>query len=580
MTEPQTSAASGPALLAARLGIGFAQGVALYLLERFGKGLPDPVLGALALTLMLAPIVALGAIGATRARTLAIWLATAVLALLALGAYDGFVFNFETPYRSEFWPRAPLLFFAATALFVAHHLILPADAERRWVAGYSSYFDEGWKDAVRLVLGCAFVGALWLLLFLGAALFDAIQLKFLGELIQKPWFAWPATTSFFAIAVHVTAARAGLVLGARTLALNLLAWLLPLMTVIAGGFLVALAFTGLGPLWGTGRAGGILLAASAALVVLLNATYQDGERDGYPPVLLKWAVRISAVLLAPLVAVAIYGLALRIGQHGLTPQRVHAIACLVVATAYAAGYLWAALARGPWMRRLERVNVLTAHLIIAVILAVFSPILDPARLSVADQMARFQRGKVAAEKLDYSFLAFEGGRWGREALSELQKDARPFVRERAGEAARKKHRWEDVTRTPQARRMSLTALDTPLPESFLAQSWPAEDEPSRACGDACPALVRDVDGAPGDEVIVLATLPRVYSQGPGGRWRLVGRLSSALCEGDLEALKAGRFTLQDAAGKAVVIDGRARSFVRDTTCPGGARPPAMSEHPW
>ncbi|WP_262423631.1 DUF4153 domain-containing protein [Brevundimonas denitrificans] len=73
-----------------------------------------------------------------------------------------------------------------------------------------------------------------------------------------------------------------------------------------------------------------MLSAAAALIILINAAYQDGEPDGAPPVVLQWAARIAGVLLVPLIGLALWGLALRIGQHGLTPERIIAAACVLV----------------------------------------------------------------------------------------------------------------------------------------------------------------------------------------------------------------------------------------------------------
>jgi hypothetical protein len=67
--------------------------------------------------------------------------------------------------------------------------------------------------------------------------------------------------------------------------------------VLALGFVLALPFTGLEPLWGTRRATGILIASSAALILLINTAYRSGDAmcdailldlddDGRPEVLL------------------------------------------------------------------------------------------------------------------------------------------------------------------------------------------------------------------------------------------------------------------------------------------------------
>ena len=46
--------------------------------------------------------------------------------------------------------------FAATALFIGHHLVLPADMERRWIAAFPTYFDTAWKAGVQLALSIGF----------------------------------------------------------------------------------------------------------------------------------------------------------------------------------------------------------------------------------------------------------------------------------------------------------------------------------------------------------------------------------------------------------------------------------------
>ena len=58
------------------------------------------------------------------------------------------------------------------------------------------------------------------------------------------------------------------------------------------------------------------------------------------------ALREAGVLLAPMIVLAAYALWLRIGQYGLTPDRVVAVACVVAGLVYAS-----AAARRPPTRR-------------------------------------------------------------------------------------------------------------------------------------------------------------------------------------------------------------------------------------
>src|SRR5690606_23484623 len=127
--------------------------------------------------------------------------------------------------------------------------------------------------------------------------------------------------------------------------------------------------------WRTGSATALVLSAAASLIILINTAYQDGRADNLPPAALRLAVRVASVLLTPLILIAVWGLSLRIGQHGLTPDRIIAAACALVGAVYAAGYGWAAISpfwrRAAWMKPLERTNVVAAVLTVGIILALF-----------------------------------------------------------------------------------------------------------------------------------------------------------------------------------------------------------------
>lgn len=428
----------------ARLTIGLGQGLALYLLFRTTEGAgptwsarhPE-LFGPMLIVCLYLPLVLLAGVGRLRPLTLAIWSAVAA-AILALLAWHDVARQAGDVGRELTFP---LFAFSAAALFIAHHLIVPADRARLRIAAYPAYFDAAWLAGVQLALSLAFAGAFWLLLFLGAALFKVIGLTFLSDLIGQEWFSFPVTGLAFAVAVQLTDVRDGLIRGVRTIALMLLSWLLLVLTVLVGGFLAALPFTGLEGLWRTGSATSLVLAATGGLIILINAAYQDGRLDTLPPAVLRIAVRIASILLSPLVLIAFWGLTLRIGQHGLTPDRIIAAACALVGAVYAGGYGYAALRPfwtkdAEWMRPLERANIFAAVATVGVVLALFSPIADPARLSVADQINRLEQGKVAADAFDYDFLQSGSGKAGRAALARLvgSDDADVAARARSAQA--------------------------------------------------------------------------------------------------------------------------------------------------
>ena len=548
-----------PLLVVARLAIGLAQGAALWWLYRsvaasgslcnsiregdcpvvtWPATVPE-LFGPLAMILVMVPVLLLAGAGRMRPLTLALWAvgATAFLGLLGWhGVAAQSISEYGPSSRPPFLPW-PMPLFAATALFIGHHLVLPADLERRWIAAFPTYFDTAWKAGVQLVLSIGFTGAFWLLLFLGAALFDVIGLKFLGELISNDWFSIPVTTVVFATAVHLTDVRDGLIRGVRSVVLMLLSWLLLLMTVLVAGFLAALPFTGLQGLWETGSATALVLSAAATLIILINTAYQDGRADNLPPAILRGAVRVAAVLLTPLVMIAFWGLALRIGQHGLTPDRIIACACAIIGAVYAGGYGLAAV--GPfwrkgerWMRLLETTNVATAGLEIVVILALFSPIADPARLSVADQVARLERGAVKPDQFDYRFLRFESGKAGEAALERLIRSTDPVIARSARNVQEVRNRWDDTdigspNRTPE---YEVTPAGAALPAGFAVPVPPTDARTECNAPGTCVASARDMNGDGSPEVLIANNWAiQLWTREASGAWSKAGQWTSRQC---------------------------------------------------
>ena len=573
----------------ARLVIGLLQGLILWALYRANEGVGGqsvwpanvPTLfGPLVLISTYLPIVLLAGVGRLRLRTLAVWSVAAAVVLGLLALHDVVRASNVTDAFGSF----VILPFSAAALFIAHHLIVPADRERRWIAPYHAYFDTAWMAGVQLVLSIGFTGAFWLLLFLGAALFNVIGLSFLGDLITKPWFALPLTGLAFATAVHLTDVRDGLIRGVRTVALMLLSWLLLVLTVLVAGFLAALPFTGLTGLWETGSATALVLSAAGALIILINTAYQDGRPDNLPPVVLRVAVRVASGLLTPLIVIAVWGLSLRIGQHGLTPDRIIACACALVGAAYAIGYGLAALVplvrRGStWMKALEPTNIAVAVLTVGVILALFSPLADPARLSVADQVKRLESGKVAINQFDWRFLRFQSGKAGQEALDGLKASSNVAI---AGWAKAEAARTFDGPESDADTRFNNLPIlvdpingQGPLPRDFLDRKhgeYPQCFEPR-----FCVGLQRNIDDDGEAEIIVASRSEVSVFSKIDGRWTRIGNyvrtpcgdnggLSEVLRSGGIEFVQPRAPDLQLATGRLTFSPAR--------VCPGRDQRPA------
>jgi hypothetical protein len=562
----------------ARPAIGLAQGGLLYLLAR---ALDDQVLPPLVFAAVLAvsyavPLVVVAGLTALRPRTLALWIGLATAVCASVGAYDILRDPVTAAGAARFVPGVLMWLGLAAILFIVQAMVTAGDAERRLVATYPRYRDVAWTLAIRIALAILFAGLFWGLLWLGAALLDLVKVAFLRELIVRRWFAFPVTTTMFALAFHVTEIRANLVGSMRILLLGLLSWLLPVMAVLALIFLLALPFTGLEPLWQTRHATAILLTAVVVLNLLINAAFEDDGTENRGPLVLRAGRMAAALVMLPLVVLAGYGLMLRVAQYGFTPDRVLAAAGIVLASCYMAGYAYAAVREPLVMRPVATTNVATACVVVAVLLALLSPLADPARISVDDQVARLRAGRIDAEAFDYKFLRFDAGRHGVAALQRLAADPpgpdAALVAERSRAELKATRREQVATRpsppvTPERRKANISVMypaERALPESFLQNDWsflPNRWElPRCLSADAkCKAALIDLDEEGGDEILLFNVGPgtsKAFKQVGNGDWTMLGTIINAHCQSARDAVSVGAFSVVKPALKEIEAGGQ------------------------
>lgn len=561
-----------------RLLVALLQGALLYWLYRAGTDKVWPatvptLFIPLVLVLVLCPVLLVVSLGHLEARRTALWIGGATLLVAALGWYDGWR---TIRVAADGVAPSPLLAVHLVAgLFIAQTLVAAASLERRRIASYPAYFDAAWKLAVQVVFSAGFVGAVWLVLNMGGELFKLIKLDFIDRLLRHAWFNIPVIVFSFACAIHVTDVRPAIVRGIRSLILVLMAWLLPVVTILVGGFLVSLPFTGLAPLWATRHAAAVLLGAAALLVLMINAAWQNGEALPTVAAPVRWSARVAALLLAPLVLIAAWALHLRVDDYGWTDERVVAAACIVVAACYAGGYLVAAI-RAASLARIAAVNIATAFVVLAMTLALFSPLLDPARVSVNSQLARLVSGKVAPDKFDFAYLRFSGQRYGNEALARLSAQASgpqaAAIRAGAARALALKSRWETQRETPliaAARQANLSVWPrgATLPAGVL-DFKPAERSAYlvprclRKAGVLCDAYIIDLAGSGTPDVLVVGSTrdggAAVLHQEDDKTWRVIETLPPQLagCAWFRSRMIAGQFKTVTPARKAIEIGGR------------------------
>ncbi len=570
-----------------RLGIGLVQGLAgwqlLSLVPSFYNQQNDhqallwsqrhPVpFAILALWTAFVPLLALAELPRMAARRLTLYLLAALIGLAGLVAYDFWRDPLEsngwTPPVTRIWPSPGLMLGATLGLFIVNQLMEHRARRHPLFTHYAAHFEDSWMRGFQLVVALVYSLLVWGVLELGKALFDLIHLDWFGHMIEHDWFRCPALAVAFAAAVHLTDVRPALLRGMRNVGLTLLAWLLPLVVLLGTGFLFALVFTGLAPLWNTRFAASILLSAVAVTVFYLNAAYNDGEPDNRPLLPLRWAGRIAGPMLLVLSVLAAYAIALRVGQHGWTPQRVRSSAVALVALIYGGGYAFAALSRGRWMKPLERVNVVASLVILAILVALLTPIADPARLAVDSQVERLAAGKVAPGQFDYQFLHYDAGRYGTDALAALVHSADARIAQRARleqanttRAFRIDNRPDPATTEPALSHATVYPSGAKLPADFVPANFAEMNAFANSClrdGSACDIIVwkAAIQGSPllivqqrppanaaqaefDPPLISYMGLP-VYGRNAQGKWAQIGTIGSVGCPGVMAGLRDGK----------------------------------------
>ncbi len=465
-----------------------------------------------------------------------------VLAVLltALGAYTG-----STIVPLPGWRSSGIVFAFGVSVAALWWILTPflqtsvRGGRPRATPPYAELFEAGWQNTLVVVQAALFTGLFWALLWLWAELFDLVGVQVFEELFREPAFVYPVTSVTFGYAVALAQSRESFVLLFRRHLFGVLAWLLPLVALIASAFLLTLPGTGLAPLWKTGHATFLMLWLQVFLLFFFNAAYQDG---GQPPSYPRWlqvALRASALAVPVYASLSAYSLSLRIVQHGLSVDRIWAALFIAVVALYGIGYLFAAFRDGPWMGAIGRVNIAMAWVMVGLIAVVNSPLLEPKRLATVDQMSRLLDGRVPAAKFDYDYLRFSLGVYGDRALRQLaaglpgHREAAEIKRLASASLA-KARRWDQVEPPVDLAAHievlpSGASLDPDLVTYFRQQadsSAGAGPVCLRVARVACVMLVADLDGDGVSEVASVSGFPmNVYARTATG-WRRVGELRS------------------------------------------------------
>lgn len=544
--------------------LGLAQGLALYALYKTHKEALWPLewgalFNAVLLAVLLLPFMVYWAHQVLSRRALVSLLLAMSVLTLGLGAYQAATLFTFTDMNKPQLVGFPVFFGVALLGFMVVPLVSAWRSHRqaglalgRW--DYATLFEHAWRNAVITVQAGVLTGLLWIVLQLGAQLFRLIGVDWPHDVLEEAWFAMPVTTLSIALGMRAGLKRAAFVITLRNHWLTLTAWLLPLVGLIGSAFVLT-SLAGVDKLFERGLSAFFLLWFAAFWVKFFNSAYQDGQSAPPFGAGLQKMLPYTTVALLAITGLAAWALLLRVGQHGLTPDRVWGLLVACVALCYGGGYAYSLIRKTQWMGSMAHANVLAALMMCAGIVLLLSPVLDARRLSTSSQMTRLNAGKVNVADFDVHAFA-EQGRFGHDALQGLAQqknakgDATPLAlrAEEAIESARRYRRYgwgdtpdksSDLPVADVRERLDTYPQGTTIPEDFPGflqtdirswDSWNRRD----SCFDQsdknlrCSLLQLDLnrDGQP--EMILWKTRydlqPRVYSRS-GAAWKRVGYLT-------------------------------------------------------
>lgn len=307
------------------------------------------------------------------------------------------------------------------ALLLLAALPVPFLIARGLGAGWRDYpalFLAAWNIVVRYAAAWLFAGVVWAVVYVSDTLLSLVGIEVIDWLITEvDLVPWALTGAALGLGLAVVAELADLV--SPYLVLRLLRLLLPPLLLVMVVFALALPVRGLSDLFGSYSAAGTLMAITLGGVSLISIVVDQSEAEAARGPLMRNAARAMCLLLPVLAGLAIWAVVLRIGQHGLTPERVAGAVAALVVMGYALLYAMSVLSGAAWMARIRQANIAMALAVMALAALWQTPLLNAEALSARSQLARFQDGRITVVQLPLQEMRWDWGRPGARALAEL-----------------------------------------------------------------------------------------------------------------------------------------------------------------
>ncbi len=407
------------------VGVGFLQGLAFYALLEWLPDATPQYLQFMAFSLLIALPWMLVVI-AEDIRDAWPWclLAGYGLVLAGVAAYTGSQCTAFESTECDGYVALPYIASQVLGWCLLSIVFRTVLEQRNTRFAYPVMFKYSWHNFFIVILAGVYALLTWLLLFLGAGLFKLVEIDLFWDTLREEWFALPLTGTALAYGAVVARQQLTVVTTLRRLMRTVIGGMLPLLALIGVCFLLVLPFTGVQPLWDTNRASLLMLWLVAFLLFFSNAAIQYGDDLQRARV---WVLLIRGALIVLPVYLLLtgYALWLRIDQYGWSVARVWGVIVSLVFSGYALCYALGIVAKwNAWTLTLGRINTLMLAVIIGVLMATNTPLLNVSAIVANSQVSRLLGGESVADEFDYRYINNQLGKPGRAAIEAMLEDPR------------------------------------------------------------------------------------------------------------------------------------------------------------
>jgi len=341
------------------------------------------------------------------------------------------------------WPDA----FSFVALAVTIFVLTPffQSSLQNSFRDYKALHHFAWGNLLVGGLAVLFMGLSFALAHLLASLFSLVGIDFIKTLLREDLFVSLLLGTALGAAVGVLREHDAIVSSTQSVVQSVFSLFVTPLALGLAGFIAVLPFTGLTPLWDSTRnTSATLFACAAFALIVVNAVIREDVAGQSRNRIVLIAARVLAITIAPLAAVAVVAIKLRVEQHGWTPDRLWAAVICALLLAYSLCYVIAAFTK-VFPAFVRSANLYLALMVCALALVLATPLFDFGAVSTKDQLNRLSEGVISEDKLDLTAMAFDFGPTGREALESLKSNASAQFATRIAGVLGAENRWQSVT---------------------------------------------------------------------------------------------------------------------------------------